>query len=163
MIDETLPEVVKSYLRAGHRLERIALDRFGRWTHEGIDFENPRVIDLFSRSVQRTDGGTWVLVIPPFTYPIEVERTGYFVTGVDPEVGTIELSDGTRELLDVSTLDYEGEGCLYCKVKGGEFEARFLRNPYYALADRLEDHDGTIQLRWRAELLDASWALKAQS
>ncbi|MEZ4462841.1 MAG: DUF1285 domain-containing protein [bacterium] len=163
MIDETLPDVVKNYLRAGHRLERIALDRFGRWTHEGLDFENPRVIDLFSRSVQRTEGGTWVLVIPPFTYPIEVERTGYFVTAVDAVEGTIALSDGTSEVLDLDTLAYEGEGSLYCDVKGGRFEARFLRHAYYALADLLEEHEGSLVLRWRGELHDALWAVEAQS
>ena len=76
-IDETLPEVVKNFLRKGYTLENITLHETGQWTHEGLDFENPKVIDLFYRSVSRTEGGTWVLDIPPFTYPIEVEDAGF--------------------------------------------------------------------------------------
>jgi hypothetical protein len=143
VIDETLPEVVKAYLRAGHRLERIVLHENGRWTHEGLDFENQKVIDLFSRSVRRTAGGTWILEIPPFTYPIEVERTGYFVTGMDLEDGTITLSDGTCEALRPETLVYVPDGILLCTVKNGEFEARFLRDAYYQLASRLSAVEGT--------------------
>mgnify|MGYP000542467247 CR=1 FL=1 len=62
-IDETLPELVQNFLKKGGKLESIRLHADGRWTHEGCDFENDRIVKLFSRSVGRTPGGTWVLEI----------------------------------------------------------------------------------------------------
>ena len=148
-IDETLPFVVQEFLRKGARLESIRLHANGRWSHEGLDFENPKIIDLFSRSVGRTDGGTWVLKIGQFTYPIEVEDTGYFVerTQVGGDRVSLRLSDGTAELLDPSTLSYVPEGRLYCRVKGDGFRARFLRAAYYDLAEHIEESSNGWELR----------------
>lgn len=145
-IDETLPEVVKDYLRKGFELEEIRLDATGKWTHEGLDFENTKLIALFSRSVGRTDGGTWVLEVGPFTYPITVEDTGFFVERVDltSSPALLHLSDETTEELAPCTVTYEPEGRLYCAVKGGEFRARFKRPAYYALAERFVDVDGAV-------------------
>lgn len=142
-IDETLPEVVKRFLRSGAPLESIRLDAQGRWTHEGLDFENPQIVALFNRSVSRTPGGTWVLSIPPFTYPIEVEDTGFFVDRVDLDTSppTVSISDGTTEPLDARTLRYLPHGRLYCRVKGGAFDARFKRAAYYAMAETIEDSE----------------------
>ncbi len=148
MIDETLPDVVQQFLRAGHKLERIVLHENGVWRHEGLDFENPRIIDLFFKSVGQTEGGTWILEVGPFTYPIAVERTGFFVTGFSFESGQIILSDHTEELLDASTLVYEPEGKLFCRVKSGAFEARFLKDAYYKLAQRVEEGPDGLYVEW---------------
>lgn len=147
-IDETLPSIVKDFLRSGGELEEIRLDERGKWTHEGLDFENPKIIDLFSRSVGRTEGGTWVLEVGRFTYPITVENTGFFVERVDfskspPE---LTLSDQTAERLDPETLAYEPTGKLYCTVKGGDFRARFKRPAYYEIAEHLDEQDGEAVL-----------------
>ncbi|MFP4597358.1 MAG: hypothetical protein ACOC9J_05205 [Persicimonas sp.] len=145
-IDETLPEVVKNYLRQGYELEEIRLDATGKWTHEGLDFENPNLIDLFTRSVDRTEGGTWVLEVGPFTYPITVEDTGFFVERIDLSQSPplLKLSDETAEPLDPTTLEYKPEGRLYCTVKDGEFRARFKRPAYYALAEQFVEEDGKV-------------------
>lgn len=146
-IDETLPEIVQNFLRSGGELESIRLTERGEWKHEGLDFENPRIIQLFNQSVARTDGGTWVLEVGRFTYPIEVDRTGYFVERVDLEASppTITLSDGTEEKLDVSSVSYEDEGKLFCTVKGGDFEARFKRQSYLTMADNvIEEGDSLV-------------------
>jgi hypothetical protein len=149
-IDETLPDVVKDFLRSGADLEEIRLDERGRWTHEGLDFENPRIIRLFNRSVDRTEGGTWILEVGRFTYPITVEDCGFFVERVDfdNEPPTLYLSDQTKEPLEADTLRYEGDGKLYCSVKDGEFRARFKWDAYYGLAQRLVEQDGKVCLEW---------------
>jgi len=140
-IDETLPEVVKNFLRSGARLQTIRLDDRGNWTHEGLDFENPRIIDLFSRSVNRTPGGTWVLEVGRFTYPIQVDDTGFFVERLEwtDDLPTLVLSDHGREPLDPTTLQYAPQGRLYCRIRGGEFRARFKKAAYYDLAERIEE------------------------
>ena len=145
-IDETLPETVKKFLRKGYQLEEIRLDATGKWTHEGLDFENPKITDLFSRSVGRTEGGTWVLEVGRFTYPITVDDTGFFVERIDlgQAPPQLHLSDETAEALDPRSLEYKPEGRLYCTVKGGEFRARFKKPAYYALTDNFVEDDGTI-------------------
>jgi hypothetical protein len=149
-LDETLPDVVKDFLRSGADLEEVRLNERGKWTHEGLDFENQRIIDLFSRSVSRTDGGTWVLEVGRFTYPIAVEDCGFFVERIDfsHDPPQLRLSDQTSEPLDIETLDYQGDGRLYCRIKDGEFRARFKWDAYNQVGDRLEDRDGEIVLSW---------------
>jgi hypothetical protein len=146
-IDETLPDVVKDFLKQGGELESIVLRDTGEWRHEGMEFPNERIVDLFDRSVGRTEGGTWVLEIGRFTYPIEVEDTGFFVEHIDLDAipATLRLSDETTEELDVETVTYLPEGRLYCRVKDGEFRARFKRPAYYDAAEQfVEEDDGQI-------------------
>jgi hypothetical protein len=151
-IDETLPEVVQNFLRSGAKLQEIRLNDRGRWTHEGLDFENPRIIDLFNRSVSRTPGGTWVLEIGRFTYPIEVDDTGFFVERIEfGEPPILELSDGTSEPLDPTSLEYAGDGRLYTTVKDGAFRARLKKPAYYALAERMTDTDEGWDLELNGE------------
>lgn len=148
-IDSSLPEVVQDFLRSGAKLEEIRLDERGNWTHEGLDFENPRVADLFSRSVGRTSGGTWVLEIGRFTYPIVVEDTGFFIDRVDWSEAPplLQLSDSTTEPLDLETLQYEPGGRLYCRVKDREFRARFKRGAYHSIMPFLHDEDHKVVLK----------------
>jgi hypothetical protein len=158
-IDETLPETVKKFLRKGYSLEEIRLDATGKWTHEGLDFENPRIIKLFSRNVGRTEGGTWILEIGRFTYPITVEDTGFFVERIElaKSPPRLHLSDETTEELDPSTLEYKPEGRLYCTVKAGDFRARFKKPAYYALAENFVEDEGTVYVEFgdeRYELAD---------
>lgn len=151
LIDPTLPPVVQKFLASGARLESIRLDAEGRWWHRGVPFDNKKLIDLFSSSVGRTEGGTWVLEIPPFTYPIEVEDTGYFVTSARVSSDTngvrLKLQGNIEERLDLNSLIYdEGRGFL-CKVREGRFLARFKRSAYYALAEHMTmAEDGQIVL-----------------
>ncbi|TXD37635.1 DUF1285 domain-containing protein [Lujinxingia vulgaris] len=146
-IDPTLPTVVQDFLRKGGTLQEIRLNAHGTWLHEGLRFENQRVVDLFSRSVNRTEGGTWVLEIGRFTYPIVVEDTGFFVERADWEAvpPRLWLSDGTEEELKAESLRYAEGGRLYCPVKEGRFEARFKRSVYHGIADFLvEDTQGYL-------------------
>lgn len=155
-IDPTLPEPVRRFLQAGARLESILLDPEGRWLHEGEVIENPRLRALFHRSIGRTSGGTWVLSIGPFTYPIQVADTPYHVRSLRIEKDQaggervmLRLSDDTEEALDPATLRLgQQEGRLSCRVKGGEWEARLTRPAYLALAPRilLLEEDGGYAL-----------------
>lgn len=144
-IDPTLPPLVQSFLAKGGQLESIRLDAEGRWWHRDGLFNNEKIMALFWRSVDRTEGGTWVLRVGRFTYPIEVDDTGFFVERVrfqgqgQQERATLHLSDETQEELDPSTLRYqEGRG-LYCQIKQGRFEAHFKRPAYYAFQERFQE------------------------
>ena len=163
LADSTLPAQVRQLLAGGGRLERIVLDAEGQWRHEGEPFQNAALIALFSRSLQRTPGGTWVLHIPPFTYPIELSDTPYYVRSVRCQ-GTqvvLSVSDDSQEPLDPATLRYvEGRG-LYCRVKGRPgYAARLLRPAYFALANQItQEADGyfLVLAGQRSRIREATW------
>ncbi|RAL23586.1 hypothetical protein DL240_05350 [Lujinxingia litoralis] len=148
-IDPTLPEMVQDFLRAGGTLEEIRLDAGGTWLHEGLRFENERVVELFSRSVDRTEGGTWVLNVGRFTYPITVDDVGFFVERAtwEEKEPRVWLSDGTQETLNLDSLRYAEGGRLYCTIKDGRFKARFKRGAYHAIASYLDQDDRGFLLR----------------
>jgi uncharacterized protein len=158
-VDPTLPETVRRFLASGAKLESIRLDAHGQWWHQGGRFENRRVIDLFARSVDRTQGGTWVVNVGQFTYPIEVEDTPFFVTAFaveadgDVERVILRLVGGESELLDPDTLAYDGDLGISCAVRAGRFRARFLKAPYYALTERLEEDALGFGLRLAGRLV----------
>ena len=73
----------------------------------------------------------------------EADRPG------SPPTVTLELSDGTEEPLDPTTLWVGDQDALYLTVKGGEFEARFNPAAQLALAplvDEGEDGRPTLSI-----------------
>ncbi len=149
-IDETLPEMVRNFLASGGTLESIRLDAESNWWHKGGLFEHKKVMRLFSRSVDRTEGGTWVLNIGRFTYPIEVDDTGFFVERVtfeDNNTVRLFLSDESTETLKPDTLRYQDGRGLYCTIKEGRFEAHFKRPAYYAFQELFEEQNDAYILR----------------
>ncbi len=143
-----IPEYLRELMQSGEIADRIVLDREGRWFHNGVEFTNKKIIDFFNRSVNIAADGHYVLHYSRFTFPIEVEDTPVFVTGVRFEgFGPFEkvmmnLSIGETEELEPSTLFYKENNALYCSVRGGAFLAKFLRSPSFHLLERLEEADG---------------------
>lgn len=150
--DESLPAPVRDFLRGGGKLERIRLDEEGRFWHEGEPILNERLRALFHRSVARSPGGTWLLHVPPFVYPIEVADTPYHVRSLRLDPGErqvwLRLSDESEEALDLTTLSYDERRGLAVAVKGGGHRARLTRAAFHALCDRLEETPaGALALR----------------
>lgn len=116
----------------------IRFGRDGRWYADGQVIENPRIARLFSRSVHRRSDGKYELRVAEERAAITIDDTPYVVTAAElgaDGTAAIELNDGTREALDPRTLAVGAGDVLYCRVKGGEEPARFLRPAYYQLAD----------------------------
>lgn len=112
LADPDIPEGLRRALSAGLALESIRLDSRGRWSHEGERFVNRRLSALFHRSVVRTRSGTWLLSIPPYTYPVTVDDCGWFVVRVQADVRTDtlqgELAGG--ELVALSSAGWWTDG-----------------------------------------------------
>lgn len=108
--DPDVPETVRRFLAGGAELESIVLDARGNWWHQGERFANERLSRLFHRSLIRTVAGTWLLTIPPYTYPVEVEDAGRFAVwgAVTPEGLAARLADGSEELLPWEALCTDG-------------------------------------------------------
>ena len=148
LADASLPAAIRAALSAGAQLERIELDAEGQWRHEGTPFVHPHLIELFHRSIVRTRGGTYLIEIPPYSYPITVRDTPRYVRHIriDPAAQPCQIllivSDGSEQPLDPSTLSYVPDRGLYCRVdttKGERFPARFLRPAYYSLSEHIMD------------------------
>lgn len=138
----------------------IRFGRDGEWYSDGERITNPRIARLFSRCVRRDGHGGYQLRMGEEHAPLEVEDTPYVVRQIegDSRGFTVVLNDDTREPLDPSTLRRGPDHVLYCRVKGGEYEARLLRPAYYALARWVrssEDGRYTLEMDGRSFPIDA--------
>ncbi|HEX3409282.1 MAG TPA: DUF1285 domain-containing protein [Candidatus Binataceae bacterium] len=124
---------------------RISFRRDGHWYSDEERIENPRIALLFSRSIRRNADGSYLLQVADERASITVEDTPYVITGVEDDGNgafVIMTNDEVRERLDPSTLEVGDADVLYCRVKQGEYRARFLRHAYYHLAEHFVSNDG---------------------
>lgn len=114
---------------------KISFRHDGHWYSDDERIDNPRIALLFSRSLKRNPDGSYFLQVAEERAPITVEDTPYVVRSVEDADGLIVVTnDEEREPLDPTTLAVGRDNVLYCRVKGGEFRARFLRPAYYHLS-----------------------------
>ena len=116
----------------------IKVDRDGVWYFEGREIIRKDILFLFYASLHLDDNG-YYLEINGQREHLEVEDTIFLVQGAElvregEEVFVIRLNDGTEEQLDLHTFRIAEGNCPYCLVKGGRFPARFLRLPFYQVA-----------------------------
>jgi len=124
---------------------RIRFGKDGRWYCDGEAIANRAICRLYARAMTVGPDGRARLTLGEDRAEVEIEDTPWVVTGIegDPAHGfTLVLNDETREPLDPTTLRVGAEHVPYCRVKGGRFEARLLRNAYYALVRHAEPGPG---------------------
>lgn len=97
----------------------LVLHHDGRFSHEGVEVTNPRLRAAFDRSVRYLpEQRKYVVQLGCFRGEIELEEAGFFVRSFDAPSAMLELSDGSREPLDVGTLHVSPrDGALLCRVK----------------------------------------------
>jgi hypothetical protein len=120
----------------------ISLDRDGRFHHEGSPIENDRIQTLFRASLEvREDGEVLLRVGKQWCY-VHCEGVALFVRSVCRREGEgleLTLSDDSREMLQNDSLRIVENNDLYCAVKEGFLNARFLRGAYHQVAAFFED------------------------
>lgn len=156
-----IPEYIKELIASGSVIDEIYIDREGVWFHNGEKFTNEKIINFFSRSVRVTADGEYVIQYGDYVYPVKVEDTPYFVTGVtytgfgDFERIFLNLSSGETEELDCNTLYCKKNNALYCRIKNGTMPAKFKRSPSFNILERLEEgSDGKFYLRLCGRVID---------
>lgn len=115
---------------------RIRFGKDGLWYCDDEVVPNRAIRDLFSRTLTVLPDGRGRLELGEDRADVEIEDTPWVVVGCDgtPDTGFgVLLNDATREPLDPATLRVGAENVLYCRVKRGAYEARFLRPAYYQL------------------------------
>jgi uncharacterized protein len=130
---------------------KISFRRDGNWYSDQERIDNPRIALLFSKSIRRNPDGSYYLQVAEERAPIAVEDTPYVVKTVEDNDGEFVLvtNDDEREPLDPSTLEVGGDNVLYCRVKEGQFRARFLRPAYYHLSNHFLEDGGTFSIAVR--------------
>lgn len=131
----------------------IRIDKEGAWFFNGVPIVNKNVLALFNAGIEPDGGNGYRLRIGAEVSPIVVEDTPYVVRRIERGQGPdgrgffMQLSDGSSERLRLETLYVSGENVPYCRVKNGRFPARFLRPPYYQLAEHIEQEDDRFFIR----------------
>lgn len=121
----------------------IRFGRDGHWYSDGERIAHPRIADLFSRHLHAEADGSFWLRLGDERARVEIDDTPWVVVRIDgqPADGVIlSLNDGSREPLEPASLRLGDGDVLYCRVKSGAHEARFLRAPQTELLAHA--HDG---------------------
>ena len=120
---------------------KIKFGKDGLWYSDDEVIPNRAIRRLFSRTLIVSPEGRARLELGEDKADVIIEDTPWVITGVqgDPSTGfTVTLNDETSEALDPASLRVAADNVLYCRVKHGAHEARFLRPAYYELARHAE-------------------------
>jgi len=129
----------------------IRIDKEGTWYYNELPIVNRTIYLFFNKHICKDDDGGYSLRIEGQTCRLLVEDTPYVVSGITFVSGEeaakgyfrLRLNDDTEEPLALETLFIGQDNIPYCQVKQGVFPARFLRAPYYRLAEHIrQDRKG---------------------
>ena len=120
LTDPSVPEPVRAALLRGAALEEIRLDATGRWWHQGEPFIHRGLQRLFYRNLHQSDGGTWLITLPPYSYPVIVEGCGRFIIRIRDRGTHVEATelDERRVLSTWDTLWTDGEDVVGLALDG---------------------------------------------
>ncbi len=119
---------------------KIHFGKDGWWYANDERIQHRRINKLFSQCLRKNARGEYEIVLGYDRARVEIEDTPYVVTRVtgDSERGfRLRLNDESEERLSPHTLAIGANDVLYCKVKGGQHAARFLRPAYYQLTQHV--------------------------
>jgi hypothetical protein len=121
----------------------LTLTKHGSWVHEGVPFSNPKVSDLFHRSVVwDTERKCPVVRLGAQQATFTCEDTPYFVAALrtDTMPWRIVLAGGSEEPLVPESISIGNEEQFYCRAKG-TFRARFMRAAHQSLLEYVVDEN----------------------
>jgi hypothetical protein len=126
----------------------IVVDKEGNWFYNGLPIINRQIVLYFYEILESAPGGGYQLRTEREICPVAVQDTPFVVVALwrsdeHHEQFMVKLNDDTMEPLDLKTLSISAENIPYCTVKQGRFRARFLRAPYYRLAESVQQEDET--------------------
>lgn len=128
------------------------VDADGRVFHDGSEIVDAATLRFFLLGMRREADGRWLVPCQGernwFTAedtPFVVQRLRLDVEGARLRRVGLVLAGDLQEPLDPATLESQA-GRLYCRVRRGEFRARFGRVAMQQLAPYLEEPAGRVTL-----------------
>ena len=136
------------------RESSIRLDADGRFFHEGIRVDHPKLAHAMHTWISRhpTDGRCVLENGWDWCY-LTVDDTPFVVRSAKVEHDDLELvlSDESVERISPTALRVDEKGDVRCEVKrnakGGPYPARFDRHALVALGEKLVEKEGKMVLR----------------
>ncbi len=121
----------------------IKIDKEGNWFYNDAQIINRNILLLFCDGLENDNNGGYLLRVGKETSPVFVENTPFVVVDVikDGAVLKIQLNDETVETFDPEPFFIDRNSVPYCRVKKGQFPARFLRKAYYRIAEYFEQDE----------------------
>lgn len=128
------------------RLPRLSINREGEWLHEGEEITHSGVLTNLQQNLRRDEDGYFVQA-GPVRIPVEVADVPFIVVRVEVDgvALRVRVNDSSQETLDAATLRLTAAEVPYCRIKGGQFEARFSRAAAYQLGQLVEYDERTGQ------------------
>jgi hypothetical protein len=125
-------------------LPRLTVNPEGEWLHEGQEITHPGILANLMRSLRR-DAAGYFIQAGRVRVPVEVADVPFVVVRVEPQGTALRLTinDETHETLDPPTLRLTAAGIPYCRIKGGQFEARLSRAAAYQLGQLIDYDEAT--------------------
>ncbi len=116
-------------------LPNLRIDRDGNWLSDGIEITHAGILVNLWQNLGRDSQGYYVQA-GPVRIPVEVEDTPLVVVRVEAAAAGLRLilNDGGEEPLDPATLRLASGEVPYCRVRGGQFDARLSRAAAWQLA-----------------------------
>jgi hypothetical protein len=130
-------------------LHDIYIDKDGLWYFHGKEMKRQDIVRHLYQYLKRDGAGRYVIETETDRCYVKVEDAPFVIKGADAGFSQhdgqpcilVSLSDGSREELDLGIPLWHGEdNVLYCRVKKGEYAARFSRPAYYQFCGYIE-HD----------------------
>lgn len=129
----------------------ISVDVEGDWFYKGNKIIRDDILELFLNCIRLSSDNRFLIEWNRNLCSLEVADTPFVIARVDriksdKKEGNIEEEIvlslrhlSTKETLDPSTLYVGKENVLYCRIRGGQFPARFSRPAYYQLAEWIQE------------------------
>jgi uncharacterized protein len=138
------------------RESTLRLDGEGHFLHDDVLVEHPKLAEALHTWIARhPDDGRFILTNGyDWTY-FTVDDVPFFVRSIrrEDDDAILQLSDGTEEPLDPTTLRAGPRGELYLTVKreakGGPYDAKMTRFAQTQLAPFLSEEDGGVAVATR--------------
>ena len=130
--------------------ENVVLTSEGIWLSNGHPITHQETIAAFFRGLIY-ENSKWVVYIEKEQKEVQVEDTPQFVVGVEFPVElsgknpVCVLTNGQQVPLDPNNLVLNGARLVQ---KVGNFEVKFLRNPYYQVLDYLQKTNPKLIDSW---------------
>lgn len=123
---------------------KLRIDRDGEWSSDGEEITHVGILANL-RGNLRHDAQGYFVQAGRVRVPVAVEDTPFTVLRIESEENGLRLTvnDQTQEPLDPRTLRLTADGVPYCRIKAGQFDARFTRAAAYQLG-HLVDYDESL-------------------